>query len=69
MQTKHNKTRENLWSEQHTKELPYIHSVQCHSSISNSSLIFPDSHTTAESKIKRKTTSLSRSDLDIPLKI
>ena len=40
----------------HAKELPYIqvHTAQCHSPTSHSSLIFPDSRKTTETKKKKR---------------
>ena len=40
----------------HAKELPYIqvHTAQCHSSTSHSSLIFPDSCKATETKKTKK---------------
>lgn len=54
----------------HAKELPYIqvHTAQCHSSTSHSSLIFPDSCKTTKTKKKKKKTYLNSSGLDNTLK-
>ena len=66
MQTKHNKTRKNLWCEPHNvKKLPYIQgqTVQCHSCTSYSSSIFPNSQTTTDTTKIWKIICLNRSGL------